>query len=150
MLIDKLKNQARQLALVDAILWVGFLQGDSKRNALADADVFVLPSYSENFGVSVVEAMGAGLPVIVSDQVGLHQEIADAEAGVVVACDIDQLNAALIRLITNVELRRTMGANAAVLAKLFSPHTVALQLQQAYLQVIEERGRPAVLSSSLV
>jgi glycosyltransferase involved in cell wall biosynthesis len=63
--VEELQQQSRDLGLSSGIIWAGFLQGERKRNALADADVFVLPSYSENFGIAVVEAMGAGLPVVV-------------------------------------------------------------------------------------
>ncbi len=59
----------REAGLSDDVLWLGFLQGEEKNALLADADLFVLPSYSENFGVAVVEALFFGLPVIVSDQV---------------------------------------------------------------------------------
>jgi glycosyltransferase involved in cell wall biosynthesis len=144
-LIEEFKGQAHSLGLDEAILWAGFLQGDKKRNVLADADVFVLPSYSENFGVAVVEAMGAGLPVIVSDQVGIHRQIAEAGAGLVVQCSGNQLESALVRMIGSEELRRKMGANAFALAKLFAPPTVALQLKEAYSQVVEQHVRPATV-----
>ncbi|MEO8053128.1 MAG: glycosyltransferase, partial [Acidobacteriota bacterium] len=144
-LIDDLKRQAHQLGLGQAILWTGFLQGEAKVNILADADVFVLPSYSENFGVAVVEAMAAGLPVIISDQVGIHQEIAEAGAGVVIQCDVNELEAAMVRMLSNAELRQRMGANAAALAELFAPPTIALQLKQAYSQVLKKCPRPAVV-----
>ena len=51
---------------------------------MVGADIFVLPSYQENFGIAVVEAMAAGLPVIVSDQVGISGEIGKSGAGIVI------------------------------------------------------------------
>ena len=97
----------------DEILWVGFLKGESKRNALADADIFVLSSYSENFGVAVVEAMGAGLPVIVSDQVGLHRDISIAGAGLVVECSVPSLESALTTLVEDRVLRSNMASKCS-------------------------------------
>src|SRR6266446_9161404 len=78
--VTGLWQEAVWLGIASDVVWTGFLAGEDKRAALADADVFVLPSYSENFGVTVVEAMGAGLPVIISDQVGIHCEVVKANA----------------------------------------------------------------------
>jgi glycosyltransferase involved in cell wall biosynthesis len=116
-LVRKLKVRARKLEIDSAVLWAGFLAGDDKRAALADADVFVLPSYSENFGIAVAEAMAAGVPVVVSDQVGIHHDITEAAAGVVVKCDAAPLALALIRLLNDASLRRAMGRNGRRLAQ---------------------------------
>ena len=66
-----------------------------KHAASADAEVFFLPSYSESFGVSVVEAMAAGVPVIISDRVSIHREVAGAQVGLVIDCTAEQLKSAL-------------------------------------------------------
>jgi glycosyltransferase involved in cell wall biosynthesis len=116
-LVGRLKFRARMLGIDSDVLWAGFLTGDDKRVALADADVFVLPSYSENFGIAVAEAMAAGVPVIVSDQVGIHQEISEAAAGLVVKCDVAPLAAALIRLLHDPDLRRSLSRNGRRLAQ---------------------------------
>ncbi len=139
-LSEKLKNQARELGLGEAILWVGFLQGEAKREALADADVFVLPSYSENFGVAVVEAMGCGVPVIVSDQVGIHRQIAESAAGLVVECSVPQLQEALAKAISDPIWRRTAAGNALKLAGTFAPATIASRLLNVYEQIRAQRA----------
>lgn len=69
----------------------GFVVGLSKRDLLLAADLFVLPSYYENFGIAVAEAMAAGVPVLVSDAVPLHEDVAQAQAGWVFPCDIEAL-----------------------------------------------------------
>jgi glycosyltransferase involved in cell wall biosynthesis len=133
--VEALKDQATRLGLADGVLWPGFLRGEMKQGALEAADIFVLPSYSENFGVAVVEAMGTGLPVIVSDQIGIHDQIAAAEAGIVVECSIGQLESALGKLLDDASLRARMGRNARLFAQQFAPREVARQLASAYAHI---------------
>jgi len=109
--IGQLQHEARSLGIDKDVLWTGFLAGEEKRGALADADIFALPSYSENFGIAVVEAMVAGLPVVISDQVGIHREIATAQAGIVTKCDVNKLAQVLSVLIVDAQQRNRMGAN---------------------------------------
>jgi glycosyltransferase involved in cell wall biosynthesis len=142
-LLEGLKRQANQLGLGEGILWAGFLQGEIKRNALADADLFVLPSHSENFGVAVVEAMGCGVPVIVSDQVGIHREIAEAEAGLVVECSVPQLEEALTRAVCDPVWRCKASGNALKLAGTFAPETIAGLLVQIYERIRTHHGQRA-------
>ena len=133
--VVKVKQEARRLAVDSGIVWTGFLRGKEKYAVLADADLYVLPAYSENFGVAVVEAMGAGLPVIVSDQVGIHREISQTGAGLVVGCTVEELEAALTRAINDDHLRSEMGANAVRLAKTFAPEAVTSQMAVIYDQL---------------
>jgi glycosyltransferase involved in cell wall biosynthesis len=116
-LLARLRERAHQLGIGQDIVWTGFLDGDQKAAALADADIFVLPSYSENFGIAVAEAMAYGLPVVVSDQVAIHHEITAAEAGSVVPCNADPLAAAIAKLLDSRELRCRLGVNSLRLAR---------------------------------
>lgn len=140
--VAALRDLSRRLGIESAIVWTGFVGGEEKRALLADADLFVLPSYSENFGVAAVEAMGAGLPAIVSDQVGIHAEVSEAAAGVVVACAVAPLEAALLELLSDPRIRRRMGDNAVRLARRFSPESVAGQLVETYARIHHQHGQP--------
>jgi glycosyltransferase involved in cell wall biosynthesis len=79
----ELVRQVDQLQLGAQVTFAGHVDGDAKRAALEQADCFILPSAHENFGLAVAEALGAGLPVIVTPGVALSKEVARAGAGLV-------------------------------------------------------------------
>jgi glycosyltransferase involved in cell wall biosynthesis len=117
----------------DRVLWLGFLDEDAKWQALADADVVLLPSYSESFGLAAVEALACGTPVIVSDQVVIHEEILQAQAGRVVPCQIDPLAGAMLELARDAEMRRTMGQHGKLLVEdRFNRRKTAAALLELY------------------
>src|SRR5205807_10576679 len=130
--LARLQDQAQQLGLQRDVVWAGFLQGEEKRAVFAAADIFVLPSYSENFGIAVVEAMANGLPVIISDQVGIHREVARVGAGLVVRCDADEVQQALVQMLGAQSVRDKMSPNARRLAAEFSPEVVTARLCDTY------------------
>jgi len=92
-------------------LFTGMLLGEDKLAVLRDSDLFVLPSYSENFGIAVVEAMACGLPVVISNRVNIWREVAEAGAGVITDCDPSQVAEAILELVDDRELRMKMGKN---------------------------------------
>ena len=138
--VEQLQHRVRELGLQSDVVWTGFLEGDAKKSAMAEADVFVLPSYSENFGVAAVEAMAAGLPVIVSDRVGVHCEIAASGAGLVVPCQEEPLTRALIRLLDTPSLRLDCARNGEKLAESFSPARISERLIELYSRIVWENG----------
>jgi len=82
-LIDKLKEQASQLGISQRVTWPGMLQGDLKWGAFYASEAFVLSSHQENFGIAVAEALGCGLPVLISNKVNIWREIEADGAGIV-------------------------------------------------------------------
>ena len=132
-LVEALRLRAHQLGIAEDIYWPGFLQGEEKAAALADADVFVLPSYSENFGIAVTEAMAAGCPVVVTDQVAIHTDIATANAGIVVKCDAGELAVAICRVLADRPAADLMGSNGKCLTQTqYSLNAVTTKLVAAY------------------
>ncbi|MBU2850411.1 glycosyltransferase [Acidithiobacillus ferrivorans] len=95
--------------LTDSVHFIGHLDGVDVIQAYVDADVFVLPSYTENFGLTVVEAMACALPVVISDQVNIHAEVAQSGAGLVTRCDTAEVAEAVIGLLEDPERRDVMG-----------------------------------------
>jgi len=79
----ELEVQAQRLGIGDRITWPGMLSGNLKWGAFHAADVFVLPSHQENFGVAVAEALACGLPVLISNKVNIWREIEADCAGLV-------------------------------------------------------------------
>lgn len=106
---EQVRGWVRERALDAAVHFVGPLQGAEVVEAYVDADVFALPSYTENFGMTVAEAMACALPVVISDQVNIHAEITGAGAGLVTRCDADEVTEALESLLNDPSRRRVMG-----------------------------------------
>jgi glycosyltransferase involved in cell wall biosynthesis len=131
--VSTIRKQADYLGIGPEVLFVGFLHHDQKLAALRSADIFVLPSYSENFGIAVVEAMAAGLPVVITDQVGLCDDVSRAHAGLVVPCNVEALAQAIQLLAGDPDLRRHMGENGQRLAyQRFSQEAMAKSLLAFY------------------
>lgn len=144
--VARLREQAQRLGVQRDVIWAGFLEGEEKQAMFAAADVFVLPSYSENFGIAVVEAMASGLPVIVSDQVGIHHDVTRAGAGLVVRCDANEVSGAVVQMLSDCEARSQIARNAVLLAKKFSPEVVSETLIEVYRSLC--RKAAAVNSTS--
>jgi glycosyltransferase involved in cell wall biosynthesis len=136
-LVAKLQLQSDSLRITDAVFWAGFLGGAEKLDALKSAAVFVLPSYSENFGVAVIEAMAAGVPVAISDQVAVHREVTHAGAGFVCSCTPQSIAATLCRLLEDPAAAMRMGANGAAFAReRYSISSVTKELVEVYGRIL--------------
>ena len=109
-----LSEQAERLGIGARISWTGMLQGDTKWGALYASEVFVLPSHQENFGIAVAEALGCGLPVLISDKVNIWREIKADGAGLVEPDTLEGTTAALRTWIAlSPEQQQTMASCAA-------------------------------------
>jgi glycosyltransferase involved in cell wall biosynthesis len=78
-----LEVRAATLDIADRVTWAGMLTGDLKWGAFGAAEVFVLPSHQENFGIAVAEALACGRPVLIARPVNIWREIVDENAGFV-------------------------------------------------------------------
>ena len=111
----KLLVQAQGVA--DQVHWLGQVSGQDKADLLAASNLFVLPSFSENFGIAVAEALASGLPCVVARGVALAADVAAAGAGI--SCDPDpaSLADALSTLLKDEVMRYAMAARAVNLAQ---------------------------------
>lgn len=136
---QELKAQADRLGLARHIAWAGHLQGLQKSQAFAAADVFVLPSFSENFGIAAAEALAAGLPCVLAEGVAIAKEVAQAGAGSCVAPTPQALAAGLRRIMAEPQARAAMSANAERLAAdRYSVNAMGRALRQLYGELVRQ------------
>lgn len=109
--VDTIRRKAAASPAAGRIRFTGDMRGERKRALFSEADLFVLASHSENFGVAVVEAMAHGVPVLISQNVGIAEEVRKANAGVVVASESTAIAAAISELTADSEKLRKMGEN---------------------------------------
>jgi glycosyltransferase involved in cell wall biosynthesis len=130
-----LEKLARQCGISNRVQFVGFVDGKRKWDLFREARAFVLPSESENFGVAVLEAMSVGCPVIVTSGVGLSSSIQETGAGLVIQADPGAIANAINILMTNAEMRRSMGERGRRAAReLFSWDAIAHQTENLYMR----------------
>jgi glycosyltransferase involved in cell wall biosynthesis len=86
---EKLVDLARQKQVEARITWTDMVGGDVKYGALGAAEVFVLPSHQENFGIVIAEALALGVPALISTKVNIWQEVRSDHAGIVAKDDME-------------------------------------------------------------
>ena len=135
-LVESYKRLAATLGIAGRTTWSGFLGGAAKVQAYARAGCFVLPSHSENFGMAAAEAMAHGVPVIVSDRVPLHHDVASARAGRVVPCEARALSAAMEAMLDDRASWPAMGRRGSELvSSRYSRRAVGSRLIDLYREV---------------
>jgi glycosyltransferase involved in cell wall biosynthesis len=127
----------KKLGLENSVVITGEVQGEMKDALLANADVFVLPSYSENFAIVIAEAMAWGRPVIAS--MGTPwKEVADVGAGWWVAPEEEALAKALAEAMDKrpQELEAMGGKGRALVERSYTWSAPAERLTKAYEQIL--------------
>jgi glycosyltransferase involved in cell wall biosynthesis len=138
-----LRDRAIALGLGDRVRWLGHVDGLVKRRAFEDADFFVLPSHSENFGIAAAEALAHGLPCLLAEGVAIARDVAGAGAGLSVAPTPEAIAAGL-RLMMPPSARASMGPAAMRLAReRYSLDAMGARLKQLYTDILAARELPA-------
>jgi glycosyltransferase involved in cell wall biosynthesis len=130
----KARDSQQQVSIVG---WVG---GSRKRELIDGASVFVLASFHENFGVSVLEALGRGVPALTSRAVDLAEQIEKADAGWIVDTTRESLVDGFTRAFSDCTGGKHKGDNARALAARFAWPLIAGQLVALYTRLA---GKPA-------
>jgi glycosyltransferase involved in cell wall biosynthesis len=132
--------------------FTGILLGEQKQAAYQAASVFVLPSYTENFGMTIVEALNCGVPVVISTKVNIWREIVDAGAGIATECDADEVSQAILRLVDDPVTASEMGVCGRKLVQQYSWQAVAADMRTEYRRLLDstaKRTRSASLPARL-
>gem|GEM_PF-1308549 len=99
--VAKLKRLATQLTVADRVRWPGFVQGEAKEAFFGEVDALLMPSKFECFGMSAMEAIARGVPVIVSPGVGAAPVVTEFDCGLVAAPEQDAIAAAVLRTVAD-------------------------------------------------
>lgn len=133
----EVEKMAEEFGVEKDILFTEMILGRDKAGAFRESDVFVLPTYSENFGMSVVEAMHCGLPVAVSDGLGISSDIVESGAGIVARKETREFADAVLSLLKNKRLSSKMGENGRKFVKAkFSPDALAEEFIRQYEKIL--------------
>ena len=133
----QIKVQIHNSSLAKYTTITGFVSGDLKAEVLTKADLFVLPSYYENFGIAVAEAMAAGVPVVISDRIHIAEDIQQAEAGWVGPLEVGAIADSIKSALLNPQERQRRGLNGKEYAKKhYNWEAIAQQTIDAYQQIL--------------
>ena len=136
--VESLKSAVRKRNAADRVIFTGWLDGPQKIAALRSAALFASPSHHENFGVSVVESLACGVPVLISNHVGLCEEIRAAQAGWVSTLDRANLLNSLADALSDDAERSTRGlAGRELVRSHFTWSNVAKQLTAFYASYVQ-------------
>jgi glycosyltransferase involved in cell wall biosynthesis len=134
--LASLKRIVDERKATEFVVFSGWLQGENKEVALSNASLLALPSYQENFGLCVMEALAYGVPVLISPHVNLAPDIETAKAGWIAPVEIDALKNALADALGDQAERTKRGLAGAELSDGFTWPAVAAKLVEVYSQIL--------------
>lgn len=128
----------RSCDLTNSVVLTGHLEGQAKADAYAAADLFVLPSRSENFGNVVLEALATGVPTIVTRGVGLAKDVESMGVGAVAEYSVDSLATVLGEWMSDDARRERLSEHCQTsVADRFSWRRIAERWRQHYQAVMK-------------
>jgi glycosyltransferase involved in cell wall biosynthesis len=136
---DNLSRQVESLNITNSVFMMGGLAKEKVAQLMAAADVFVLPSKMESFGLALLEASAAGVPIVCSNAGGAPEVFQDDFNAVLYPPgDDESMGKAIVRLIQDRELAKKIGANAVETAKRFTWEMAAERTLRVYEKVLQE------------
>ena len=134
--VESLKQNVTQRRGDEVVVFRGWLDGEQKHAILQDASLLALPSHQENFGLCVLEALVHGVPVLISPQVNLAEDIARANAGWICPVEVASLTTCLESALSSEEERARRGSAGKKFAEKYEWSKVAKQLESMYSSVV--------------
>ena len=135
--MDRLHKLQESLGIDDLVIFLGRRDQDTLQYYYSAAEIIVVPSHYESFGMVALEAMACGTPVIASETGGLAFLVKDGETGFhVPAVDPGALAERLKELMQDEDLRTKLGEQAAIYAKEFSWSIIVDQILELYASVL--------------
>ena len=118
----------------------GFVEGEMKDLLMQGADLFALTSYSENFGVAVLEAMAVGLPVVVTPGVALASVVEQYQLGYVPDLDVSAITSAIQNYLDHPQAAKQMGNYARqVILEHYTWERIATQMINGYTSILNQQ-----------
>lgn len=115
---EETERYAQELGIREKVIFLG--SQTDVYPFLQNADIFLLPSKFEGMPMTIIEAMGTGLPVVASAVGGVPDMLEDRKSGMLVSCEPDAVAQATLQLLQQEELRKTVGQNALLKSRQFS------------------------------
>ena len=135
--------------LSDRTFRVGFVEGEKKNICLQGADLFVLTSHSENFGVVVLEALASQLPVVLTPGVALSDLISTHQLGEVAELNEGAIAKSIEHLLNKPELRTSIGDQARPLVlERYTWNAIGTQLGDRYKAALTQKSLESALVQS--
>lgn len=144
---QKAEQQCRDLGICEHVRFLGKLE--QVEEVLSIADLFLIPSGSETFGLAALEAMSCSVPVISSDIGGLPEVNIQGETGFLCALDdIDCMAKHAVEILSDEKLHATMSKNARAQAERFNQDVVVNEYEQYYKEVSEQLQEKTAVSKA--
>jgi glycosyltransferase involved in cell wall biosynthesis len=131
-MLEKLIHLVNKLGIEKRVYFIGEVKGEEKRDLIRKSKMLVLPSYSENFGNVLLEAMAQGIPVAVTKDVGLVGDILANMTGILLPDDPVGMGNKLAETLRNEQLLNKMGKAGYQFSKNFSWDSIAKKFEHAY------------------
>lgn len=129
-LLEETEQYACFLGIREKVVFLG-----SQTNIypfLQEADIFLLPSKFEGMPMTIIEAMGTGLPIVASAVGGVPDMMTHRESGMLVPCEPEAVSDAVCALLENEDLRKTLGSAAKIRSEQFSAVYMACAYSEVY------------------
>jgi len=138
--LEKVKGWVKNYGILKDVTFKGMVTGEEKLKIYSKSDIFVLPSYSENFGMSVIEAMACGVPIIISNKVGIYKEVEENRAGIVVETNAESLYKGMKNLLDDENLRKKCIENAYKMVKNYDINKVVDRMIEIYEKIVKYKN----------